>query len=135
MTYHPPELPIAYRLIEDILAFMESCGGPYVNLKENIDKHKYDGIIRSIYHGQFIFKKDWYFACWFRLTDESLELVKKYIMPEDVSSGDILYVNEFAVKKGMRELVHKIEVQNKTWCKGWCKHRNVNTWKYFRRTP
>jgi hypothetical protein len=135
-SYRPPEFSKAYELIEEIMSFLEDCGGPYIGIREQIEETKYHGIILSVLHGQFIYRKGWYFASWFRVTDDSLVQIKQYTMPSDITTGDILYIAEFGVKQGMRELVRKIKARNHTWVKTWCKHRNVTTWKQFTwRTP
>jgi hypothetical protein len=92
--YRPPEFSKAYDLIEEIMSFLEDCGGPYVGIREQIEETKYHGIILSVLHGQFIYRKGWYFASWFRVTDESLEQIKQYVMPSDITIGDILYIAE-----------------------------------------
>jgi hypothetical protein len=133
-VYRPPEFSKAYDLIEEIMSFLEDCGGPYIGISEQIEETKYHGIILSVLHGQFIYRKGWYFASWFRATDESLEQIKKYVMPEDVTTGDILYIVESGVKQGMSELVTKIKKRNPKWESVYWHRYKSKQWKHFRRT-
>lgn len=104
--YKAPETHKAMQLFDKIKTFLQSCGGHYATKwgQAGEDEH----IIIGIKTGQFIFKPDCYFICWFMVTDEGIDQLKAHIRPLDIVSGERMWVLECGMQSERAELRRKL---------------------------
>ncbi len=91
MKYKPPETKIALRLLSEISELLIKSGGIYTN---GINRHAETTILLCIATGQFFYRKNAYFVCWFYWDkDRSDELPTDF----DITKGHHTRVEECGV--------------------------------------
>lgn len=121
-TVMPLPFEEADRLLDEICAFLEECGGPY---RGNISGELQDNILWAIASGQYVYSPDRYFASWWRIRQEDIEGIKDTgIRPKDFTTGPILWVTELASKGCMWEVIKAVRGRNKGF-----KGLYFNRWK------
>ena len=108
-------------MTEIIRKFMVSTSCLYANMDQ---KYLSDIIERCVKAGQYLYQTDCYVVLYWLIKQEDVQaVVNKEKIPDDISSGEIMYVAELAVKEnasifGMRKQVSGIPYRGLFW------HRN-----------
>lgn len=72
MSYNAPSAEAAFRLFDEISGLLQKSGGYYA---EGLNSYAEACILCCIAAGQFRFKRNAYFVCWYFISDNTLEKI------------------------------------------------------------
>ena len=89
--YRPPEWEtVGRKLFNEVMGFLQECGGPYKEIEGYVQEH----VISCLATGQFLYSKDRYFVCWWLVTKEGLKDIENHLRPDVLTNGEIMYIPE-----------------------------------------
>lgn len=95
-------------MIVGVCAFLQSLGGPY----ETISGATCENIAYSLASGQYVWKKNLYFAAYWRVKESDIPALRECRRPENITDGPLVYIVEAGSVGGVAEMVRKLHKQN-----------------------
>lgn len=95
-------------MIEEVCAFLQSLGGPYAVITGEMCEN----IAYSLASGQYVWKKNLYFAAYWRVKESDILALRECRRPESITDGPVCYIVEAGSVGGVAEMVLKLRKQN-----------------------
>lgn len=126
-NYRKPSYAVAEKMCNDIIRLLQKCGKPYNVVENYVIEH----ILICIATGQFFYRKDKYFVCWFMVDEPGAALLNDHARPNNITDGNTMYIAECGCLEGMGEIRRKIHKKVRG---GVFWHRCGAGWKVFKRS-
>lgn len=110
MSYSPPPFEVADKLASEIISFLLECGGVYDQEYPRV----YENLFFAIATGQFFYKRNCYFVCYWRVQPNDVENVKNRVEINNKTHGPIMYVVECGMEgRYMKEMISRLRKKAK----------------------
>jgi len=98
----------ANALLDEVLAFLLSCGGPYVESTAHLETL----LMFCLGSGQYVMDRDengirW-FANWIRIGSDDMPGIRVGVYPIDMTTGENIYICDAASKVGAKDMVRTL---------------------------